>query len=182
MVRIFTSVKIQRFWPGLNPQTWVSKASMLTTRPPKPSRCPCKFPVILVRFKEHSFFAADFRRTLTCQISLKIPPVKAKLVHADRWTDRYTGGQRDRCDEAFPKFCEVFRNFAKLFRNFTKPFQKFSTFFPKFFESFSEILRSFSEILQSLSKFCEQTSKSLWILNVRFIIYSFYITNLGAVG
>ena len=38
MLRIFTSVKIQRLRPGLNPQTWVPEASMLTTRPPKPSR------------------------------------------------------------------------------------------------------------------------------------------------
>ena len=37
MLRIFTPVKIQRLWPGLNPQTWVPEASMLTTRPPKPS-------------------------------------------------------------------------------------------------------------------------------------------------
>ena len=37
MVRIFTPVKIQRLRPGLNPQTWVPEASMLTTRPPKPS-------------------------------------------------------------------------------------------------------------------------------------------------
>ena len=34
---IFTSEKIQRLRPGLNPQTWVPEASMLTTRPPKPS-------------------------------------------------------------------------------------------------------------------------------------------------
>ena len=39
MLRIFTPVKIQRLRPGLNPQTWVPKASMLTTRPPKPSNC-----------------------------------------------------------------------------------------------------------------------------------------------
>ena len=39
MLRIFTSVKIQRLRPGLNPQTWVPEASMLTTRPPKPSSC-----------------------------------------------------------------------------------------------------------------------------------------------
>ena len=37
MLRIFTPVKIQRVQPGLNPQTWVPEASMLTTRPPKPS-------------------------------------------------------------------------------------------------------------------------------------------------
>ena len=37
MRRIFTPVKIQRLRPGLNPQTWVPEASMLTTRPPKPS-------------------------------------------------------------------------------------------------------------------------------------------------
>ena len=38
MLRIFMSVKIQRLRPGLNPQTWVPEASMLTTRPPKSSR------------------------------------------------------------------------------------------------------------------------------------------------
>ena len=37
MLRIFTSVKIQRLRPGSNPQTWLPEASMLTTRPPKPS-------------------------------------------------------------------------------------------------------------------------------------------------
>ena len=37
MLRIFMPVKIQRLRPGLNPQTWVPEASMLTTRPPKPS-------------------------------------------------------------------------------------------------------------------------------------------------
>ena len=36
MLRIFTPVKIQSLRPGLNPQTWVPEASMLTTRPPKP--------------------------------------------------------------------------------------------------------------------------------------------------
>ena len=30
--------KIQRLRPGLNPQTWVPEFSMLTTRPPKPSK------------------------------------------------------------------------------------------------------------------------------------------------
>ena len=39
MLRIFTSVKVERLRPGLNPQTWVPEASMLTTRPPKPSFC-----------------------------------------------------------------------------------------------------------------------------------------------
>ena len=37
MLRIFTPVKIQRLWPGLNPRTWVPEVSMLTTRPSKPS-------------------------------------------------------------------------------------------------------------------------------------------------
>jgi hypothetical protein len=32
----FFAWKIQRFQPGLNPWTWVTEASMLTTRPPKP--------------------------------------------------------------------------------------------------------------------------------------------------
>ena len=35
MLRIFTSVKIQRLRPGLNLQTCVPEASMLTIRPPK---------------------------------------------------------------------------------------------------------------------------------------------------
>ena len=34
--------KIQRLLPGLNPQTWVPEASMLTTRPPKPSSTHCR--------------------------------------------------------------------------------------------------------------------------------------------
>ena len=37
MLRIFRSVKIQRLRPGLNLETWVPEASMLTTRPSKPS-------------------------------------------------------------------------------------------------------------------------------------------------
>ena len=41
MLRIFTSKKIQRLRPGLNPQTWVPEASMLTTRPRKPSTYLC---------------------------------------------------------------------------------------------------------------------------------------------
>jgi hypothetical protein len=39
MLRIFTSVKIQRLRSGLNPRPRVPEASMLTTRPPKPSHC-----------------------------------------------------------------------------------------------------------------------------------------------
>ena len=35
--RFFYVRKIQQLRPGLNPQTWVPEASMLTTRPPKPS-------------------------------------------------------------------------------------------------------------------------------------------------
>jgi hypothetical protein len=34
MLRNFTSVKIQRLRPDLNPRPWVPEASMLTTRPP----------------------------------------------------------------------------------------------------------------------------------------------------
>ena len=37
MLRIFMPVRIQRLRPGLNPQTCVPEASMLTIRPPKPS-------------------------------------------------------------------------------------------------------------------------------------------------
>jgi hypothetical protein len=36
MLRIFSPRKIRRFRPCLNPRTWVSEASMLTTRPSKP--------------------------------------------------------------------------------------------------------------------------------------------------
>ena len=40
MLRIFKPVKIQWLRSDLNPQIWVPEASMLTTRPPKPSRLP----------------------------------------------------------------------------------------------------------------------------------------------
>ena len=46
MLRIFMPVKIQLLRPGLNPQTWVPEASMLTTRPPKPSNVSIKVKVI----------------------------------------------------------------------------------------------------------------------------------------
>ena len=55
MLRIFTPVKIQRLRPGLNPQIWVPEASMLTTRPPKPSRwtkdCPKHVEMIQISIK-----------------------------------------------------------------------------------------------------------------------------------
>jgi hypothetical protein len=35
MLRIFFARKIRRLRSGLNPRTWVSEASMITTRPPK---------------------------------------------------------------------------------------------------------------------------------------------------
>ena len=38
MLKIFTPLKIQRLRPGLNAQTCVPDASMLTTRPPKLSK------------------------------------------------------------------------------------------------------------------------------------------------
>ena len=59
MLRIFTSVKIQQLRPGLNQQTWVPEASMLTTRPPKPSYCSYNWDALskfifchLIHFKE----------------------------------------------------------------------------------------------------------------------------------
>ena len=48
MLRIFTSVKIQRLRPSLNPQTWMPEASMLTTRPPKPSCWSVSFGVMFI--------------------------------------------------------------------------------------------------------------------------------------
>ena len=55
MLRIFTPVKIQRLLPGLNPQTWVPQASMLTTRPPKPSNYKQKFKRNTNRAVENNF-------------------------------------------------------------------------------------------------------------------------------
>ena len=41
---IFFARKIRRFRPGLNPRTWVPKASTLTSRPPKPLLVfPCQY-------------------------------------------------------------------------------------------------------------------------------------------
>ena len=48
MLRIFTPVKIQRLRPGLNPQTWLPEAIMLTTRPPKPSAFLCTLSAFLL--------------------------------------------------------------------------------------------------------------------------------------
>ena len=36
VLRIFLPLKIRQLRPGLNPRTWVPKASTLTPRPPKP--------------------------------------------------------------------------------------------------------------------------------------------------
>ena len=44
--------KIQRLRLGLNPQTWVPEASMLTTRPPKPSTRYSKFELLIVHFMQ----------------------------------------------------------------------------------------------------------------------------------
>ena len=38
VLRIFSPLKIRRLRPGLNPRTWVPKASTLTPRPPKPHK------------------------------------------------------------------------------------------------------------------------------------------------
>ena len=38
VLRIFSPLKIQELRPGLNPRTWVPKASTQTPRPPKPLR------------------------------------------------------------------------------------------------------------------------------------------------
>ena len=52
MLRIFMPIKIQRLRPALNPQTWVPEASMLNTRPPKPSlRC-----IYVFKYKGNNFF------------------------------------------------------------------------------------------------------------------------------
>ena len=56
MLRIFMPVKIQRLRPGLNQQTWVPEVSMLTTRPPKPSRYIIAFLVIIYLFLRSDFY------------------------------------------------------------------------------------------------------------------------------
>ena len=57
MLRIFTPVKIQRLRPGLNPQTWVPEASVLTTRSPKPSSIVYIF---VIKNMEHSKSYVEF--------------------------------------------------------------------------------------------------------------------------
>ena len=47
MLRIFTPVKNPM---GLNPQTWVPEASMLTTRPPKPSHAAKEMNVVCLYY------------------------------------------------------------------------------------------------------------------------------------
>ena len=58
-LRIFTPVKIQRLRPGLNPQTWVPEASMLTTRPPKIfwGKTPCSLSHESWRFGRTSYLS-----------------------------------------------------------------------------------------------------------------------------
>ena len=74
MLRIFTPVKIQRLRPGLNPQTWVPEASMLTITPPKPS--------ILSYFRENLNFSYKFSKKKIFKFH-EISPVGDKLFHAD---------------------------------------------------------------------------------------------------
>ena len=69
MLRIFTSVKIERLRPGLNPQTWVPEASMLTTRPPKPS---CPYPKVALVVKVTSQTRVSV--VLAISISIMLPP------------------------------------------------------------------------------------------------------------
>ena len=47
--------KIQRLRPVLNPQTWVPEASMLTTRPPKPSTFTQRFKPLLKNENEGDY-------------------------------------------------------------------------------------------------------------------------------
>ena len=75
MLRIFMSVKIQRLRPGLNPQTWVPEASMLTTRPPKSSaqwlrRCATSWPVLgsIPGGVTWDFFRGSFNKTMCPEV------------------------------------------------------------------------------------------------------------------
>jgi hypothetical protein len=45
-LRIFAALKIHRLRPGLNPRTLGLIASMITTRPPRPTRSSCRVSVI----------------------------------------------------------------------------------------------------------------------------------------
>ena len=66
MLRIFTPVKIQRLRPGLNPQTWVPEASMLTTRPPKLSSqsITASFQTVLIKYRYSRIHVTRLRPTL----------------------------------------------------------------------------------------------------------------------
>ena len=57
MLRIFTAVKIQRLRPGLNPRAWVPEASMLTTKPPKPSLSQLSYESMFFYNAENTFGA-----------------------------------------------------------------------------------------------------------------------------
>ena len=70
MLRIFTPVKIQRLLPGLNPRTWLPEASMLTTRPPKPST-PQQTPSRILQ-PPHGFLKAQSVDTTNKKVSLAL--------------------------------------------------------------------------------------------------------------
>jgi len=59
VLRIFSPLKIRRHWPGLNPRTWVPKASTL----------PLDHRSRLVTYKQHLFFQHNLHTNLnTCPV------------------------------------------------------------------------------------------------------------------
>jgi len=96
----FFARKIRRLRPGLNPRTWVPKASTLTFRQPKP----------LSDFNYTWIFSTDFQKSpqLSNFIKKNHPSSGSRIVPWGR-TDRGADEQTDRHDEAnsrYPQICE----------------------------------------------------------------------------
>jgi hypothetical protein len=95
---------IQRLRSGLNPRTRVPEASMLTTRPPKPSRYYHKYTYIFTQSTLYNCeilkdleFSPRFSKKAQISTCMKINLVAAELHTAwktGRRTDRQTGRQK----------------------------------------------------------------------------------------
>ena len=68
-----------------------------------------KYPLFLSDCNETWSFSTDFRKIYKYEISLKIPPVRAELFHAD--------GRMDRHNEFNSPFLQLFECAYKVYRN-----------------------------------------------------------------
>ena len=100
MLKIFTSVKIQRLRAGLNQPTCVPETSMLTTRPPKPSCCR-NLAATFVAIHEQPFTLPHIVETVTSQVILRLPKISSftcaafqpSLMYlAERWHHHHLHG------------------------------------------------------------------------------------------